>query len=95
MIALSSPNFRSPASGSKSVMRRRDVVLGVRPVGMAGDLRLLPRRQPGIDVGELVARLALERCDLVGDRDAVGAVSSRRSSWIWPSRSETGFSKSR
>ena len=50
-----------------------DVVLCVRPVGMAGDLRLLPGRQPGIDAGERVARLALERRDLVGDRDAVGA----------------------
>ena len=48
-----------------------DVVLGVRPVGMAGDLRLLPGRQPRIDVGERVARLLLERGDLVGDGNAV------------------------
>ena len=35
---------------------------------MAGNLRLLPGRQRGIEVGEALGRLALELADLLVDR---------------------------
>ena len=67
-IASSSPNLRSPASGTKSVISRGDIVEAVRPLRMARDLGLLPRRQIGVEIGERVGRLALETGDLLADR---------------------------
>ncbi len=49
--------------------QRRDVVEAMRALGMAGDLRFLPRRQLGVGFGEGCMRLLLELLDFVGDVD--------------------------
>ena len=51
-----------------------DIILEVRSLGMARDLRLLPRRQFRISVGEQLRRLGLELVDFGLDVDlaAVG-----------------------
>jgi hypothetical protein len=55
-------------------MSALDVVEAMRPLRMAGDLGLLPRRQLGIEVAERLCRLGLQPGDLVGD---VGGVIAR------------------
>ena len=53
------------------------IVDEMRPVGMAGDLRLLPGRQLGVDVGERLAGARLQPGDLVIDGDRVALVAER------------------
>ena len=49
----------------KEILREpRDIILEVRPLGMARDLRLLPRGQLGISVAEQLGRLGFELADL-------------------------------
>ncbi len=57
-------------------MQLADVVRAVRPVRVAGDVGLLPRRQLGIDVGKGLLGLVLELGDLVGTVDG-GIVAER------------------
>ncbi len=49
-----------------------DVVLQVRPLGMAGDQRLLPGRELRIGLPEQAVDLGLEARDLLGDVDVAG-----------------------
>ena len=58
----------------KSVISAADIVEAMRPLRMARDLRLLPRRQLGVEVAQRLRRLGLEPVDLVGD---VGGVAAR------------------
>ena len=51
--------------------QRRDVIEAMRPLRMPRHLRLLPRREPGIELLERLRRLAFDAADLVGDRVAV------------------------
>ena len=44
-----------------------DIVEAMGPLGMAGDLRLLPRRELGIEVLERLRRLGLQAGDLLAD----------------------------
>src|SRR6185436_12989684 len=44
------------------------VIVEVRTLGMARDLRLLPRREAGIEVAEHLVRLSLQLCDFRPDR---------------------------
>ena len=69
MMAWSSAKERSPESGVKSSHQRVDVMPEMRALGMAGDLRLLPRRQLGIGLLQGLARLGLELGELLLDRD--------------------------
>ena len=48
--------------------QRADIVEAVRPLGMAGDLGLLPGRELGIEVLERLRGLGLEAGDLLADR---------------------------
>ena len=50
-----------------------DIILEMRPLGMARDLRLLPRRQLGIGVAQQLARLGLEPVDLGVDVESAAA----------------------
>ena len=50
-----------------------DIILEMRPLGMARDLRLLPRRQLGIGVAQQLGRLGLEPADLGVDVDVAAA----------------------
>ena len=72
-----------------------DVVEAMRPLRMARDLRLLPRRQLGVEVAQRLRRLGLEPADLVGDAAPLPAACIARSSSTLASSSATGFSKSR
>ena len=74
--------------------QRRDIVEAVRPLRMPRDLRLLPRRQSGIEFLERQRRFALDAGDFVGDGASPSLLSARNSS-ILASSSATGFSKSR
>ena len=67
MMAASSAKCRSPASGVNSSISAADVVEAMRPVGMARDLRLLPRRELGVGVDEGLLRLLLQLRHLLGD----------------------------
>ena len=49
--------------------QRVEIGAAVRPVGMARELHLLPRRELGEGLGQEPARLGLEPADLVGDID--------------------------
>ena len=49
-----------------------DIVEAMRPLRMARDLRLLPRRQPGIELLERDRSLALDAVDFLADGVAVG-----------------------
>ena len=80
-IASSSPNLRSPANGDELRNERVDVVEAMRPLRMAGDLRLLPGRQLGVEVAQRLRRLGLEPADVVGD---VGGVAARPASRAVP-----------
>ena len=51
--------------------QRRHVIEAMRPLRMPRHLRLLPRRQPGIEFLERLRRLAFDAADLVGDGVAV------------------------
>ena len=85
MIAASSPNCRSPDSGVKSRHQAFDVVDEMRPLRMARDLRLLPGRQAGVEIGQRLFRLAFEPRQLVADRD--GVACCRQASAVpapWP-----------
>jgi hypothetical protein len=44
---------------------------------MARDLRLLPRRQVGVDLGKRLRRLPFELGDFLADRDGIAAVAER------------------
>ena len=72
-----------------------DVVEAMRPLRMAGDLRLLPGRQLGVELLQRRAAFAFEPADLVGDGDRVAGSPIARSSSTLASSSATGFSKSR
>ena len=72
-IASSSLNLRSPANGDELRDQRVDVVEAMRPLRMAGDLRLLPRRQLGVEVAQRLRRLGFEPADVVGDVGRVAA----------------------
>ena len=74
--------------------QRVDVVEAMRPLRMARHLRLLPRRQVGVEVAQRLRRLGLEPRDLVADVGCRSAASARSSSTL-ASSSATGFSKSR
>ena len=73
----------------------RDIILEVRPVGVARDLRLLPRRQLGISVAKQLVGLGLEPADLRIDIDVAEVLAVSRSSATRVSSSAIGFSKSR
>ena len=66
-MASSSPNLRSPASETKSVINAPDIVEAMGPFGMAGDLRLLPGRELGVEILERLRRLGLEAGNLLAD----------------------------
>jgi hypothetical protein len=51
--------------------QRLHVVAEVRPLRMARDLRLLPRREAGIEIGERLLRLGFEARQFLADRDRV------------------------
>ena len=63
-MAGSSAKRRSPWISMKSCMRSVDVIEGVRPLGVAGDLDDLGRRQIGTDLGPLLLDLEAEGGDL-------------------------------
>jgi hypothetical protein len=67
----------------------------MRAERMAGNLRLLPGRQRGIEIGEALGRLALELADLLVDRHCRIDFGQTRSSAIFPSSSATWLSNSR
>src|SRR5262249_3711695 len=46
---------------------RRDIVETMRPLGMAGNLGLLPRRELGVEILECLRRLGFEAGDLLAD----------------------------
>ena len=72
-----------------------DIILEMRPVGVARDLRLLPRRQLGIGVAQQLVRFGLELADFGIDIDVVEVLAVSRSSATRVSSSAIGFSKSR
>src|SRR3984957_6757275 len=51
--------------------QRRDIIEAMRSLRMSRHLRLLPWREPGIELLERLRRLAFDAADLVGDRVAV------------------------
>ena len=51
--------------------QRRDIVEAMRPLRMPRDLRLLPRRQSGIEFLERLRRLALDAVDFLRNSVAV------------------------
>ena len=55
--------------GCEIIDQPLDIGNAVRPVGMAGDLHLLPRRQAGIGLLQQPVGLALKLAHLVGDID--------------------------
>ena len=55
--------------GCEIIDQPLDIGNAVRPVGMAGDLHLLPRRQAGIGLLQQPVGLALKLTHLVGDID--------------------------
>src|ERR1019366_1723044 len=57
--------------------QRRGIIAGVRAVGMARDLGLLPRRQFGVDFPERLLRLDLELGDLIADGHALALLAQR------------------
>ena len=58
-------------------MRRLDVVSGMRPLGMAGHLGLLPGVEILIEIGQALGSLLLERLHLFGDGDGLVAGGQR------------------
>ena len=53
------------------------VVDEMRPVRVAGDLRLLPGREPGVDVGKRLVGPRFQAVDLLVDGDGVTLVAER------------------
>jgi hypothetical protein len=53
------------------------VIAGMRPVGVTGDLRLLPRGQLGVDFAQGLLRFRFEFGDLLADGDAVVLLAER------------------
>ena len=76
------------------VEQRVDIILEVRPLGMARDLGLLPRRQRGIGARAAARRSCLEPLDLGGDVD-VAALGGRAQFGDARFELRDGFSKSR
>ena len=66
-IASSSPNLRSPDERNEIGDQRAHIVEAMGPLGMAGDLRLLPGRELGVEVLERLRRLGLEAGNLLAD----------------------------
>ncbi len=49
------------------MIRAADIIEAMRPIGMAGDLRLLPRRELGIEFLERLRCLGLQPGDFLAD----------------------------
>ena len=95
ITAASSAKARSPASGTKSLDQPADVVEAVRPLGMARDLNLLPRRQRANRSGAAGGWRCASRRPTSSAMLSSPSVDRWRSSSILPSSSAIGRSKSR
>ena len=76
-----------PRQWHEIVEKTGDIILEMRPFGVAGDLRLLPRRQLGIGVAQHLGRALLQRRDFAVN---VNVASARRGAQFDDARLQFG-----